>query len=375
MPPPLNVGLFAPYDLSSPGGVNTQIRAQARALRARGHIVTIHGPASAPLADGEVALGGSSRVTLGGTESGLGLNPFNARRVAEVFRDSTFDVVHVHEPLTPIVPWFVLRQARAPIVGTFHVHRERGHRLYEAGRPFLRTLMRRVAYRIAVSESARRTVAEHFPGPYHIVPNGIDVDGFAAPRPRPPAFAPGVRHVLYVGRLEPRKGLEFLIRAMPRVAERAPATRLLIVGDGPDRGKLESLARAVRCDVRFDGRVGDDDLPAYFQACDVVCSPATGGESFGIVLLEAMAAGRAVVASDIHGYKKVVQRNVTGLLVEPKDPDALCGALAQLIDDPALRDRLGATGARRAVDFDWEHVARQLVGVYEEVLSLKKSRV
>src|SRR5437773_10562400 len=120
---PLNIGLFAPYDLSADGGVGTQIRAQARALRERGHAVTIHGPASAPLTDGEVALGGSRRVTVGGTESGLGLNPFAARRVARIFDRSTFDIVHVHEPLTPIVPWFVLRRARAPIVGTFHVHR------------------------------------------------------------------------------------------------------------------------------------------------------------------------------------------------------------------------------------------------------------
>lgn len=365
----LRIGLFAPYDLSSPGGVNTQIRAQARALRERGHTVTIHGPASAPLADGEVALGGSSRVTLGGTESGLGLNPFNARRVAEVFRDSTFDVVHVHEPLTPIVPWFVLRQARAPIVGTFHVHRERGHRLYEAGRPFLRTLMRRVAYRIAVSESARRTVAEHFPGSYHIVPNGIDVDGFAAPRPRPPAFAPGMRHVLYVGRLEPRKGLEFLIRAMPRVAERAPATRLLIVGDGPDRGKLESLARAVRCDVRFDGRVGDDDLPAYFQACDVVCSPATGGESFGIVLLEAMACRTPVVASRIDGYAGLRGDNDCAVLVAPEDSDALAAALADLLRDEERRHAIGGRAYARAQQFDWRVLAGALESIYYNLLS------
>ena len=132
---PLRIALVAPYDLSRDGGIGTHIRAQAQALRARGHTVAVLGPASAPLADGEIALGGSQRITLGGTESGLGLNPLAARRVAELFDTASFDIVHVHEPLTPLVPWLVLRQARAPVVGTFHVHREQGHRLYQPAVP------------------------------------------------------------------------------------------------------------------------------------------------------------------------------------------------------------------------------------------------
>jgi len=365
----LRIGLFAPYDLARAGGVGTHIRAQARALRARGHTVTVLGPASAPLVDGEIALGGSRRVTLGGTESGLGLSPFAARRVDRVFATTTFDLVHVHEPLTPLVPWFVLRRARVPIVGTFHVHREQGHRLYAASRPLLTPLMRRIAYRIAVSDAARRTVAAQFPGSYEVVPNGIDIDRFRTPARTPASFASERQHVLFVGRLEPRKGVDHLIRAMRRVQERLPAARLLIAGEGPDRGQLELLARSVGTDAAFAGAVDDDSLPGYFQASDVVCSPALGGESFGLVLLEAMACGKAVVASRIDGYAALTGETDCARLVPPGDADALAAALIDLLDDDAGRQALGARGAARAEAFDWGAIARRLESIYYNLLT------
>ena len=298
----LRIGIFAPYDLARAGGVTNQIRSQARALRRLGHDVRVFGPASGPLEAGEVALCGSISLTISGTESGMGLDPTSAWRVARLFRREVFDIVHVHEPLTPILPWFVVRLARAPLVGTFHVHRENGHPFYPRARPLLAPLMRRFTYRIAVSEAARRTVADHFPGHYDVVPNGIDVEEFRAPRPRPVAIAPDHLHVLYVGRLEPRKGVDHLIRAMGSVQRRLPRARLLVVGDGPDRERVMTLARASGVDVIFAGRVDDSELPAYFQWSDVVASPALGGESFGIVLLEAMACGKPIVASRIEGY-------------------------------------------------------------------------
>src|SRR5206468_8406389 len=178
----------------------------------------------------------------------------------------------------------------------------------------LRALMRRVTHRIAVSESARRTVARHFPGLYDIVPNGIEIDRFSAARQRPRQMAPDRRHILYVGRLEPRKGIEHLIRAMRGISNGA---RLLIVGEGPDRSRLEALASATAADVSFAGRVADEELPAYFQASDIVCSPAIGGESFGLVLLEAMACGAPVVASRIDGYAGLAGDNDCALLVPP----------------------------------------------------------
>lgn len=361
---PLRIGLFAPYDLARAGGVGTQIRAQARALRSRGHVVTVLGPASAPLREGEIALGGSQPVTFGGTQSGLGLNPLTARQVARVFDTTTFDIVHLHEPLIPLVPWLVLRRARAPIVGTFHVHREQGHRFYAAGRPLLSALMRRVTYRIAVSDAARRTVAAHFPGSYEVVPNGIDVEQFRAPRSRPAALAPDRRHVLFVGRVEPRKGLEHLVRAVPRVQAHASNARLIVIGEGPDRAPLESLARTLGADVTFAGHVSDEDLPAFFQASDVVCSPALGGESFGLVLLEAMACETAVVASRIEGYAALAGDTECVRLVPPKDAEALAEALIDVLSHDHSRRALGARGAARARAFDWRAIGERLESIY-----------
>ena len=364
---PLRIGLFAPYDLARAGGVNNQIRSQARALRRIGHEVCIFGPSSGPLPDGEVALCGSVSLTVSGTESGLGLDPTSAWRVSRLLDRERFDIVHVHEPLTPILPWFVLYSARAPIVGTFHVHREEGHRFYPIGRPFLAPLTRRLAYRIAVSEAARRTVATYFPGEYDIVPNGIDVDEFCAPRPRPEAVAPDRPHVLYVGRLEGRKGIDHLIRAMATVQQRIAHARLLVIGEGPDRGRLVALASSSTVDARFLGRLDDAELPAYFQWTDVVSSPALGGESFGIVLLEAMACGKPIVASHIEGYAALIGDADCGVLVPPGDAGALAAALGRLLDDEELRRKLGARGRVAARQYDWPVLADRLVTIYERI--------
>ena len=364
----LNVALFAPYDLARPGGVNTQLRAQARALRRLGHTVRIYGPASAALGQDEVALSGSVDVTFGGTEAGLGLDPRAGSRVAALFDRERFDVVHVHEPLVPLLPWFALRHARAPIAATFHVHREDGHRWYPLARPWLRSLVARVAVRIAVSPAAQRTVAAHFPGDYEIVPNAVDVEAFRVPRVRPRAMTADRPRVLCVGRLEPRKGVDCLIRAMIDVQRRVPAAQLVIVGDGPSRGALADLARTAGVDAQFVGRVGDDVLPAYFQASDVVCAPAIGGESFGVVLIEAMACGKPIVASRIEGYEAIIATTDAGLLAAPGDARALATAIVTLLSDADLRRTFGARGCEASRAYDAASIARQLDAVYQRLV-------
>lgn len=363
---PLRIAIVAPYDLSADGGINNQIRAQARALRGLGHLVQIAGPASMSLREGELSLGGSVAVTLGGTTSGLGVD---ARAFATVSRllQQPFDIVHVHEPLTPLVPWIVLARARAPLVGTFHVHREEGHRLYASWAWALQPLSRRLRARIAVSDAARRTVAAHFPAEYEIVPNGIDADAFRTPRPRPAAMPADRRIVLYVGRLEPRKGVEYLIRAMPLVQQRVRDATLLVIGDGADRARLTSLAAALGAAAHFSGRVADEDLPAYYQSADVVCSPALGGESFGVVLLEAMASGTAIVASRIDGYEALVGNTDCGRLVPPADAEAIAAAVCPLLDDRSHSRRLGTRGATRAREYDWRTIAARLEQIYQRV--------
>jgi len=372
----LKIGIVSPYAYPRPGGANSYIREQYEQLRALGHDVRI---LTAPWGDDPPAqdviqIGQAIAVPYNGSIGRITLSLRLEYLVERTLKREQFDVIHHHEPLVPFLSLQILDSARCPNVATFHAFG--GFSLsYWLGRPIGEHYLRKLSARIAVSTAAKHFVSSYFPGEYRIIPNGVDVDFYAHARPFP-EYRDGKINILFVGRLEPRKGAVYLLRAYAKLKQRYPDTRLMLVAAGRQEGALRRFVRenGLR-DVLFAGRVSDIDKARFYRTADIFCAPSTGQESFGIVLLEAMAAGRAVVASDIHGYKKVVQRNVTGLLVEPKDPDALCSALAQLIDDPALRDRFGATGARRATDFDWEHVARQLVGVYEEVLSLKKARV
>jgi phosphatidylinositol alpha-mannosyltransferase len=359
----LNIGLFAPYDLARAGGVASHIRAQARALRSLGHRVQVYGPASAPLPDGEVALGGSMALTVGGTTSGVAFDPRIALRLARVTANERFDVVHVHEPLMPLLSWCAVWFANAPVVATFHVHREGGHPFYPVAKPLLAPIARRIAARIAVSDAARRTAARYFPGEYEIIPNGIELRRFQTPRPRPARVdAPAV---VCVGRLEPRKGAATLIRAMAEVRRQVPGATLVMVGDGPEAGTLERLARDTAARVTFVGKVPDDELPAYYQSANVVCAPALGGESFGIVLLEALAAGKQVVASRIEGYVSAVGQNRSVTFVAPGDVTSLARALVACLarPDEAPPD----DGVRLAAEHDWARIAERLLAVYRRV--------
>jgi len=364
----VRIAVVAPYDLSAPGGINNQIRAQARALRRLGHEVAIFGAASGPLEPGEQSLGRTIDVTFGGTESGLGVDPRALQAVGRLVH-RPFDIVHVHEPFVPIAPWIVLLRSRAPLVGTFHVHREQGHGFYGAWAWALRPLARRLRARIAVSEAARRTVARHFPDDYEIVPNGIEGERFRVSRPRPETLAHGRRHVLYVGRLEPRKGVEYLVRAMAQVERRVAGASLVIVGDGPSRGALETLARDAGTSVQFAGRVRDAALPAYFQAADLVCAPALGGESFGIVLLEAMACGAPVVASRIEGFQALVGSTGAARLVAPGDTAALAEEISSLLNGDDERRALAVKGAALASAYDWQTLAPRLESIYRRIRS------
>jgi phosphatidylinositol alpha-mannosyltransferase len=235
--------------------------------------------------------------------------------------------------------------------------------------------MNKLDERICVSSAARHFVSAYFPGEYRIIPNGVDVQFYKNARPFP-EFRDGKINILFVGRLEPRKGAMYLLRAYAQLKPKFPNTRLILCSLGPQLRKLRRFVRENALhDVLFAGRPDDIDKARFYKTADIFCAPSTGQESFGIVLLEAMAAGLPVIASDIHGYKRVVQRNVSGLLVEPKDPDAIAAALERLICDPALRVRLGEAGSARAPEFDWSHVTEQLVGVYDEVIGKRRAMV
>ena len=360
----LRIGICASYDLGRAGGVNTHIRAQAAALRSLGHDVCVIGASSAPLPDGEIALCSSVSLVIEHTETGFGIDPRSWWTVRRLLRDRQFDVLHMHEPLMPLPSWFVLWQAQAPIVATFHTYRERGHKWYPKYRWLFDPMMDRVTTRLAVSDAARRTVAEHFPGKYEIVPNAIDVCRFSRPAERPEPMPNGRRYVLTVGRLEPRKGLDRLLQAMAIVRQHTPCAQLVVVGEGPDRGAIESQARELGVDVLFAGRVSDDELPGFYQAADVVCAPALGDESFGIVLLEAMAAGRPIVASNIAGYAELLGPARCARLADVDDPASLAREVCAVFDNPRLARTLGERGALAARQYDWGVVAKRLQEIY-----------
>ena len=282
-----------------------------------------------------------------------------------------FDIIHHHEPFVPFLSFQILDSAKCPNVATFHAFGGFSFS-YWSGRVVLDHYMSKIDERIAVSSAARYFVSRYFPGDYRIIPNGVDVDTFTNAKPFP-EFRDGKVNILFVGRVEPRKGAMYLLKAYAQVKQRHPDTRLIIVGRGPEIGDLRRFVHGHRVsDVFFAGRVDDVDKARFYKTADVFVAPSTGQESFGIVLLEAMAAGCAVIASDIHGYKRVVQRNVSGLLVEPRDPDALAEALERLVGDPELRRRLGEAGARRAPEFDWTHVTSEIVRVYESVIARRE---
>jgi phosphatidylinositol alpha-mannosyltransferase len=370
---PLHVGICASYDLGRAGGVNTHIRAQAAALRRLGHDVCVFGASSTPLPDGGIALCGCVSLVIGDTETGFGIDPRSWWASKRLLQERKFDVLHMHEPLMPLPSWFVLRQADPPVVATFHTYREQGHRWYPHYRWIFEPLMKRVAIRLAVSEAAKRTVAAHFPGNYEVLPNAIDVCRFAAPAPRPAAMPSGRRYVLYVGRLEPRKGIDRLLRAMTTVRRHSPCTQLVIVGDGPDRAALESTARELNADVSFVGRVSDENLPGFYQSADVVCSPALGDESFGIVLLEAMAAGRPIVATNIAGYSELLAPAGCARFADVEDVDALACEICAVLSDASLARALGERGAAAARRYDWSIVAKRLEQIYYDAIGATRT--
>jgi len=369
----MKIGIVSPYAYPRPGGANSYIRESYEELRRLGHEVRI---ITAPWGDDPPAqdviqVGQAMAIPFNGSIGRITLSLRLEWLVSRMLEREKFDIIHHHEPFVPFLSFQILDSAKCPNVATFHAFGGFSFS-YWTGRVVLDHYMSKIDERIAVSSAARYFVSRYFPGDYRIIPNGVDVDFYANARPFP-EFRDGKVNILFVGRVENRKGAMYLLKAYATIKARHPDTRLIIVGRGPQIGDLRRFVHSQRIgDVFFAGRIDDTDKARFYKTADIFVAPSTGQESFGIVLLEAMAAGCAVVASDIHGYKRVVQRNVSGLLVEPKDPDAIAEALERLIADPELRRRLGDAGARRAPEYDWTHVTAELVRVYESVIARRE---
>ncbi|MBD3368312.1 MAG: glycosyltransferase [Candidatus Eisenbacteria bacterium] len=370
----MRVGMVTPTYQPYRGGVGEHVRHVAHELGKLGHdvtVVTTRFGGRCDVDDVEVVrLGRAVLVPANGSLCPVAVGPAMRRRVRGVFRRRRFDVVHVHEPFLPMLSLAAVAEAPCPVVATFHASNESplGYRVF---RRRLEPYAQRLSERIAVSRAALATVEPFFGGSYEIVPNGVEVARFAEAEPfdrDPREF-----RILFVGRLEQRKGLEHLLAAMPRILEDVPEARLIVVGGGPLSGYYRSRVPArARSRVEFTGFAPHADVPRHYRSADVYCSPATGGESFGIVLLEAMAAGAAVVASDIPGYRDVVHHGATGLLVSRESPESIAAGIVQVARFTELADRLRANARREVEQYDWSRVSRRILGVYERAAGAGK---
>ena len=367
----MRIGLVSPYDFASPGGVNDHVRHLARQLRRLGHEARIFAPSSRADVDFDTArfyrIGTPIAIPVNDSVARITLSFHLANQVAAIIEKEHFDVLHFHEPLMPALPMTMLKMSTTTNVGTFHAF-ARSNVGYYYGRRWLEPYLAYLHRGIAVSEPARAFLHQYFPDfPLRVIPNGIDVNAFR------PGLTP-IRHlrddsvnILFVGRLEKRKGLGDLLRAYEFMRARVPKSRLIVVGDGPLRGKVESFIAKHRLpDVVLAGFVPDTVLPRYYCSADIFCAPATGAESFGIVLLEAMASALPVVATEVEGYMSVLESGRDSLTVRPKGWAELGSALIILARDADLRRRMGAYGHETARRYGWETVASKIVEVYEE---------
>ncbi len=374
----MKVALVCPYDWGKPGGVQNHVAALAAYL-GEDHEVRVFAPAMRRLRRDRalVVVGRPFGVRFNRSVAPVALSPLSGRRVAAALREFDPHVVHVHEPLAPVVSLAASAFGPRPIVGTFHAWAPSA-RLYKASSPLMRKVAARLDARLAVSPAAQNYAGESLRlplGAFRVVPNGIDVEAFASAAPLPELADPERPLLLFVGRLEPRKGLGVAIRAFLRLRASWPRVRLCVVGDGPERSRAQEMVPpSLRPDVLFVGRVDDAEKPRYHASADVFLAPSTSGESFGIVLLEAMAAGLPVVASDLAGYRTVMKDGRQGRLVPPGDAFGLADAAGTLLANPALRRAMATEGRRTAKEYAWPVVGSRVVQVYRSVLTLRSER-
>ncbi|NYJ33382.1 phosphatidylinositol alpha-mannosyltransferase [Nocardiopsis aegyptia] len=366
----MRVGLVCPYSWDVPGGVQQHVGDLADALVAMGHEVSVLAPVGdtgAAVPDHLVPAGRPVPVPYNGSVARVAFGPRTAARVRRWIAEGGFDLLHIHEPAAPSVSLLACWAADGPLVATFHTANPRS-RAMAVGSGALRSALEKINGRIAVSEAARRTLVEHLGGDAVLIPNGVAADAFA--RAEPLAGWPGEGGSLgFLGRVdEPRKGLATLARAFVRLAEDRPGLRLMVAGPGDPDTALADVPGHLRPRVSVLGRLSEADRVRAYHSTDVFCAPNLGGESFGIVLTEAMAAGAAIVASDIPAFAAVLDGGGAGELFAAGDADDLAARAGALLDDRARRAELSAAARLAVRAYDWGTVAADVARVYETVL-------
>jgi phosphatidylinositol alpha-mannosyltransferase len=372
----MRIGLVSPYAWTVPGGVNNHVASLVNYLERAGHDVYVVAPAGdlkrsqAAIPANFISAGRAFPVPSNGSVAYVNGSFFMLGRMSRILEPLKLDVVHVHEPTIPAVGASATMMAKAPVVGTFHAAGA-ASAFYERWRPLAERIMASITLSIVVSETARQTVIPHFPGEYRVIPNGIEIETFAAARGGDKV--PG--RILFIGRPEPRKGLPALLEAFQGLRTRAPEASLVLAGPTPE--ELHALASRGRGTperildgVTALGRVSHDVKIQEIAAAQALCAPSNGGESFGIVLVEAMAAGLPLVASDIPGYRAVLAEGTAGVLVPPDDPAALENALFNVLRNPELRQDLAASGIARAERYSWDRLIDQVAEAYQDAIAL-----
>ena len=372
----MKVGIVCPYSLDVPGGVQSHVLDLARALRRLGHEVDLLAPADEdlPVPDFVTSAGRAVGIPYNGSVARLSFGPRSYARTRRWIRDHDFDVLHLHEPTAPSLAMLALMEADGPIVATFHTSTVRSRALV-AFQAFLQPFLEKITARIAVSALARRVQVQHLGGDAVEIPNGVDVGFFAGAQPLPGYPREGGT-VGFVGRFtEPRKGMDVLLRALRRLAPEFPELRVLVVG----RGEPDELRRAAGPELAdrlvLLGQADDVTKARAMRSMDVYCAPNTGGESFGMILTEAMAAGATVVASDLDAFRRVLDDGKAGMLATTGDDEALAEAIRAMLLDPGRRAALADAATRRVAAYDWSIVATQVLRVYETAIAATPGRV
>ena len=363
----MRIGMVCPYSFDVPGGVQSHVLQLAEVMRARGQNVSVLAPSSphVSLPEYVVSAGRAVPIPYNGSVARLQFSPAVHGKVRRWLADGDFDVLHLHEPNAPSLSMWALRVAEGPIVATFHTSTTKSLTL-TVFQGVLRPWHEKIVGRIAVSDLARRWQMEALGSDAVEIPNGVDVASFAS-APLLAGYPRPGKTVLFLGRYdEPRKGMAVLIDALPGLVEHFPGVQVLVVGRG-DQDELRSKAGGLAGHLRFLGQVDDAAKASALRSADVYCAPHTGGESFGIVLVEAMAAGTPVVASDLHAFRRVLRDGDAGRLVPVEDGAALAAGLVAVLENDQLAKRYVAAGADAVRRYDWSVVANQIMQVYETV--------
>jgi phosphatidylinositol alpha-mannosyltransferase len=383
----MKIALVSPYDFSYPGGVTEHTAALANGLQQRGHEIHILAACSGYQGNNfphiRTVAHKIAAIPIAGTVARVGLSPLSYIRIKKILQQESYEIIHLQEPLTPSITWWFLLLApslpQTAMIGTFHAYHEQPNWFYKQGRPLFGKLFARLDNLIAVSEAAYHFAHQMFPGNYQIIANGVDLKRFGRETElvSPEKVEPNrAVTILFVGRLDKRKGFANLFEAFIALKPAYPELKLQVVGpfEAPACQPYKKTARAHGVtDIEFVGYVSPERLPYFYHKADIFCAPSLGFESFGIVLLEAMAAGLPIIASDIAGYRSVITQGQEGFLTPPGQPAEISRALQLLISQPDLRQKMGKSGRLKANQFNWDSIVDKTLELYLETIQYKLS--